>query len=142
MLKRIISSVIAVLMLVCGVITFAACDEQNRIPEDANFEPGKVIITLTKEETFKFKEYTEKDFIDVGCTSVNDLTKWIVDYVYNVVNGIEVENNKYVDVENFRRILCLELSDKTKVGVLRAIKILKRRKDISYAEPNYLMEII
>jgi len=39
-----------------------------------NFTNDTVIIVLNEEETHKFKTYTPKDFSEIDCVSVTDLT--------------------------------------------------------------------
>lgn len=111
-----------------------------------NFADDKVIIVLSMKETHKFLTYTPQDFREIGCVAVYDLTSHTVDYVKEQIEnkkaGIENnENAMLVNVGNFRRILSLELKDKSKINVIIAIKKLERRPEILSAEPNHIMTI-
>lgn len=98
---------------------------------DDDFSNEKIIIVLTKEETNKFREYSIADFAEIDCVSIIDLTGSIYDAVkYNNTK------NTLIDIDNFNRILCLELEDKTKENVLESIKKLEHRNDILSAEPD------
>ena len=46
-----------------------------------SFAGDSILITLTEKESRKFKRYTEKDFSEIECESVEDLTEYTVDYV-------------------------------------------------------------
>ncbi len=46
-----------------------------------------------------------------------------------------------VDTDQFKRMLRLELSDKSEKGVLNAVEQLRKRSDILTAEPNYIYYI-
>lgn len=107
-----------------------------------NFTGDKVIIALNQKETHKFKTYTSEDFPEIDCISVKDLTGNIVDYVKEEIgkknDGLKSEKTKRVNVDSFRRILSLELGEKSKDNVIKAIKKLEKREEIIFAEPNYI----
>lgn len=44
-----------------------------------------------------------------------------------------------VNVDSFRRILCLELDNPGKGNVLRAVKALEKRSDVYYVGPDYIL---
>jgi subtilisin family serine protease len=46
-----------------------------------------------------------------------------------------------VDVEKFRRILCLTLTERSKENVLMAIKLLEKREEVISAEPDYAASV-
>ena len=105
-----------------------------------NFSDDTVIIVLNESETHKFKIYTPNDFPEIDCVSVNDLTQFSVGYVKEEIGnrkaGIKKEKTNKVNTDNFRRILSLELAEKSKENVIEAIKKLEKRSDILSAEPN------
>ena len=65
--------VVAVLFLTCGLYSinykFIVPVRAGRTNEllDAEFNADSVVVTLTREETLKFKEYTKDDFKEVDC---------------------------------------------------------------------------
>lgn len=79
-----------------------------------DFCDDKIIVVLTKEETRKNLEYTIEDFNEIDCANVTDLTA-------NIFESILNNRDCLVDVDNFNRILCLELKNKTKENVLESI---------------------
>ena len=129
-----------------GDITINAEDEQlcnnanteNQYDISDNFSDDKVIVVLNKDESFLFKNYKPDDFSEVGCVSVKDLTGFTVNYVKEKMLYPDNTNKMLVDSDNFRRILSLELKEKSKENVLSAIKVLSNRKEISSAEPNII----
>lgn len=102
-----------------------------------DFSDDKVIIVLDKEETLLFKNYTPEDFKEVDCVAVNDLTCYTVDYVRErIFGGNSKIEECLVDVNNFRRILSLELKEKSKTNVLSTVDILMRKEGVFSAQPN------
>lgn len=109
---------------------------------DDDFTDDRVIIVLNREITRQFRKYTPEDFPEIDCAQVYDLTAPIVDWVETQLTKepFPSEEPMLVDITEFRRILSLELRERSKVNVLRAIKILEERKDVLSAEPNYTFE--
>ena len=114
--------------------------EELDISEE-NVSLDSVIITLTKEETIKFLNYTSDDFSEIGCLSIEDLTMHTVDDVENSYNENSAVTNKMIDYENFRRILKLEISDKSINGVINAIRILMNKDNVLSVVPNYKIHL-
>jgi len=110
-----------------------------------NFTNDTVIIVLNEEETHKFKTYTPEDFPEIDCVTVNDLTSYTVNYVQQEIQsrklGKKPEKIKKINVDNFRRILSIELREKSKENVIESIKKLEIREEIVSAEPNILHTI-
>jgi len=77
--------------------------------EAQKFETDSVIVTLTKEATLRFLTYTPDSFPEIGCVLVEDLTQFTVEWVKSQFLGEPTEDVMMVDVENFLRILRLEL---------------------------------
>ncbi|MCL2621860.1 MAG: leucine-rich repeat protein [Firmicutes bacterium] len=102
------------------------------------FADDRVSVVLTKEATRKFLTYTAKDFSDVGCVRVTELTQNTVEWVKQKLNGKNPNIEMQVDIEKYRRILQLELDMKNKENVLRAVKLLEQRSDILAADPDYV----
>ena len=124
----------------------------NKATLEDDFTNDRVIVVLNRETTRRFKNYTPKDFPEIDCVQVNDLTaptvEWAEEQITRSVKNNEViqtgdnavlANDKamLVDAVEFRRILSLELREQSKENVLNAIKQLEKRNDIISAEPNY-----
>jgi len=130
-----------------GINTIFAKEEvETTIVEELNeevldFYEDSVIVVLTEKATRKFYNYTADDFLEIKCISVEDLTKDTVDYVINRVKGISDSRTMLVDINQFRRILKLELKEKTEENVFKSIELLKKREDIYLAQPNYIFSI-
>ena len=84
-----------------------------------NFEPGKVIIVLTPEESAKMLNYTPDDFSYVGCLEIRELTS----------------------ANSAKRMLVLYIEDNSAMGVQHAADILKGRKGIESATPDVIVSI-
>ena len=106
-----------------------------------DFTQDRVIITLTKQETRKFKTYTPEDFPEIDCETIEELTEGLTETVEQYFKTGELQEGVSVEPEAFRRIFRLILREKTKENVLSAIRKLERRKDIWAAEPNYISYI-
>lgn len=106
-----------------------------------DFTDDKVIIVLNREITRRFKEYSAEDFSEIDCVAVYDLTSATVQWTEREIAKRNSASEKMlVDIDSFRRILSLELREKSKENVLSAIRLLEARSDIISAEPNYTFE--
>jgi len=129
------------------VIEFKAEETIEKIERETiqarerGFEIDSVIVTMTRETTQKFINYTAENFADIRCIAVEDLTQETVDYVKNTFSGRLNARSMMVDTDQFKRMLRLELSDKSEKGVLNAVEQLRKRSDILTAEPNYIYYI-
>lgn len=99
-----------------------------------------MIVTLTKRETRKFLDYSADDFQEIDAVSVEDLTASTVDWVEKQVRGIPTEEEMLVNVENFRRVLCITLANSGRSEVLEAVSRLEQKNGIESASPNYIYE--
>jgi len=97
-----------------------------------------VDVKLTKEETRKFLDYTPKDFADVGASAVSVWNTDLDEYIIKKANGIPVDNDRNIDVEEYQRLLQITLDKKSKKNVIKAIKTLSARDGIESASPVYL----
>lgn len=104
-----------------------------------DYNGGQVIITLNKESTDKFLTYTPSDFPEIDCVAVNDLMKSTMEYVRR--QGDKKDGHKLINYKNYRRILSLELRDKSKANTLNAINSLNKRQDVISAEPNIIKKL-
>jgi len=114
-----------------------------------NFVDDTVVIVLSKEASLDFKTYTPDDFPEIGCYRVDDSTKGIMELVRKQIEAeltgdwselqSHVDMGFLVDVEKFRRILDLRLSEKSHKNVVRSIELLGKRKDVTYAGPDWII---
>ena len=125
------------------------------------FAEDTLLVTLNRAASRQFLTYTPLDFPETDCIKTKDLTECTVDYVatrYDKKNARfyeealreaqEVEliqpvnsDKMLVDLDAFRRILCLTIADGSKEKVLSSIKLLEQRSDIFAAGPNYISQL-
>ena len=119
---------------------------------DEDFADDSVIVVFKKSTSDYSKIFTTKDFTEVKCKSINDITKYkrmlIADKKAEKIamlektrglsaDKIEISDKEIIeeyniDVENFQNMICLKLEEKGKEKVLEAIKILEKREDNRY----------
>ena len=109
----------------------------SETPEENDFAGNLVTVTLTKEATIQFLNYAPADFIEVNAIAVKDLSAPVIEWVEKQVLGIPTEENMRINVEDFRRILSIELYIYCRYNVLDAVYILGKRNDICSAGPSY-----
>jgi thermitase len=113
---------------------------------DDNFTEDALLITLTQDAIFNFRQYSTLDFPEINLVSVTEITdelySRVEQQIRNDANGISNKTNSdsKIDVDSFRRIFKLELLEPGKENVLKAIELLEKRDDIRSAEPNYIGE--
>ncbi|MBD5131360.1 MAG: S8 family serine peptidase [Clostridiales bacterium] len=107
----------------------------ERLFEDDN----AVLAKLTKEATREFIDYMPEDFADVGAVSVKINSAEYDEYVQRKIQGLPVEKELNIDVEEYQRWLKITLNKKSKRNVIRAVEILSARSDVQFAEP-YLVD--
>lgn len=128
-------------MLTClGGLFLQRTPTAAEVTSDTNFVDDQVIVTLTKRETRKFLDYSADDFQEIDAVSVEDLTASTVDWVEKQVRGIPTEEEMLVNVENFRRVLCITLATSGRSEVLEAVSRLEQKNGIESASPNYIYE--
>ena len=96
-----------------------------------DFSNSEILVMLDEEASRSCKQYNEKDFMDIGCIAVEDLTSTATKTVLNNLD------NDLVNYEQYNRILCLYLDEKSKDNVLEGIHKLSAREDVLSAIPNY-----
>lgn len=112
-----------------------------------DFTDDCVMVVLTHEASLQFVDYTPADFPELECAEVDDLSSAKGAKVQAVLRGEQLDMdsigarfmNQNIDVEGFRRILCLRLANPGKGNVLRAVMALEQREDVYFAEPNYIL---
>jgi hypothetical protein len=102
---------------------------------DDEFEGDSILVTIRNDISISNTQYDVKNFVDIGCIKVEDLT-------YEISNFFINECTEYIksslNFEMFHRILKLSLSENDKENVLLSIKELEKRSDILSANPNYI----
>ena len=104
---------------------------------EEEFTDNEVVITITNEESLKFKEYTNSDFSAFNCTEVLELTEGFKEKIESQMNET-YNGNMPINLETFNRMFKLTLGFRSKSYVLNVIKELEKRDDIKSAEPNYI----
>ena len=122
---------------------------QINIEDD--FLDDSIVVVLDKEETFKFIEYSPKNFSGIECIDVRDLMEFTKERVEQQLKAQEsnnwkelescIENNMLIDLNNYRRILKITLKEKSKEAVIKAIDMLMEMPGIKTAEPNYIQKL-
>ncbi len=143
-MKRFIGMFLAIVMLfgmAFGIpvtateeVSALAADEEETLlcqaTEEDDFEPGVVLVVLKKAATVVNKKHAPSAFKGVQVDSITDLS-----YIDNE------EAMDWIDPENYHQILKLELREKSKAAVLKAIRKLEKRKDVLQASPNYIFTV-
>lgn len=128
---------VLLLILLC---TMPACLSKSS-KDDFEDDTVLVVLTKTKEATRQFLDYTPEDFAEVNAISVKDLSASTVEWVRKKVQGIPTDEEMFIDIENYRRMLSIQLAVKSKDNVLKAVEILKQRDDVQSASPNYYLKL-
>lgn len=113
-----------------------------------DFTDDAVMVVLTHEASLQFVNYTPADFPEIECAEIEDLSSAKGAKVQAVLRGEQLEMdsigarfmNQDIDIDGFRRILCLKLDNPGKGNVLRAVMALEQREDVYSAEPNYIYQ--
>ncbi|MBE7088010.1 MAG: hypothetical protein E7370_00595 [Clostridiales bacterium] len=108
--------------------------------ENEDFAEDSIVVVLTKEATRQFLDYTVEDFKEINAIAVYDLTAETVGWVEKQVLGIPTQEKMLINIENFRRILKIQISENNKENVSNAISILEQREDVESASPNYILK--
>lgn len=105
--------------------------EINVVDSGAEIKTDSIIITLTTEESKKFKTYNAEDFRDIGCIAIEDLTQDIS----------KKEDSTEAEFNNYKKILKLNLASSSKEEVYNILEKLNNREDVLIATPNYVHTI-
>ncbi len=131
------------------VITESQYNSYEFTIED-DFADDSVLVVFTQEASMQFKEYTPADFSEIGCKSVKGLAtakfnrgkQALYTVTDAVINGHRPIVDETLDLSNYNNIVSLKLEHPGKQNVLDAIKELKKRDDILFAEPNYTIHLL
>ena len=157
--KKIGMRLLAGAALLC-VMALAGCAYGDTDGDSARILPGAngeyedfaddmVIVVLTNEVSLSNidKIYTTEDFPEFAFSSVEESTELLLPLVKAQIEAEKTgvwppwldERRKYgaiVNLDVFKRILCLRLTNKSIENVLRACELLGKRDDIEYAHPD------
>ncbi len=149
-MKKTILSIIAII-ITCFFIgsgyyfdVYASPQDKKVITDisvEDDFKNDTIFVVLSNTESLKFKEYTPKDFTDIECESVIDITADLVDKLKKQDKNIKEKGKLLIDEDNFNRILEIKLKKPSKKYVVEAIKKLEKRREVLSAEPNYVVNI-
>ena len=152
-------SSMSMLVSAVNVYSFTAANSELGIVEpkilstataEENFADNHVLVVLNNKASLNFKSYSTADFKEIKCADVRDLStgkkKQVEEKVSSFNNSaktMSAENKAaaITEINEYNQILCLELADKGKENVLKAIKALEARDDVVYAGPDYMMEL-
>ena len=108
-----------------------------QLQEGEELSPSPYIyITLTKEATREFKDYTANDFIEIGECSIDSDDKDKAEFVKAKMQGIPTTKNYSIDPETYQRKIWLEINQSGIENVVRACIILEKRNDVESARPS------
>ena len=103
----------------------------SKVNIEDSFVEDTIIVVLDKEETFKFKEYTPKDFPIIDCVKVVNLMEHTENRVKAQLKAQKtndwkelkscIDNNMLIDLETYRGILKITLRERGKDAVIKAI---------------------
>lgn len=120
--------------LILIVFTFFVFDNLLTVDanEELNYSDERILITLDKETSKKNNKYTIDNFPEVTLSKIVDLTADVKSAINN--------NSDSLSINNFNQTLCLELKNKGKNNVIKAIEKLKNRKEVIAISPDYIIE--
>ena len=160
-MKEKIMAAIAVSLLLPGILLFtvqcrfdvydasgtSAPLARANISHRGDFADDRVIVILNQETSMNFRSYNATDFPEIQTVRVNDVTRHAAEVVAMYREARESGNwsklnqradrGMLVDVNNFRRILEIRLAKNCRENVLEAIRLLNKRDDVLYAEPDF-----
>lgn len=122
----------------------------NTATLENQFADNRVIIVLNNKASLNFKDYSTKDFQEIECVAVQDLStgkrKQVQEKVMSYKNSVstmsaEGKATAVEEINKYNQIICLELAASGKENVLKAIKVLQARDDVLYAGPDYTMTL-
>lgn len=99
------------LILIFTFLTLSVCS----CFESKDYEPGEVIIVLTREESAKMIEYTPDDFSFVGCVEIRELF------------------SDDAEKADHNRMFVLYIEDNSAEGIQHAVTVLESRDGIESA---------
>ena len=128
---------------------------------EEEFEDDSVIVMFKQDASRVDKSFTAGDFKQIGCKTIKDLVQlseeekeyaeiiWGTSHALKNKTEQQIERSKIqaqdqleekmlINLDEFRRVVCIELENKGKENVLETIKVLEKYDDVLYAGPNYI----
>ena len=102
---------------------------------EEGFSESRVLVVIDRDESLKFNDYSIRDFSEVDCIKITDLT---ADMKSKTESAVKEGNSGDI---SFNRILCLELREHGKDKVLDAIEKLRDNEHVVSAAPDYTMKV-
>ena len=103
---------------------------------DDNFVPGHVEVVLAKSQSKINKIWAKSSFSAAKIEAINDLTKFTGNAASTALQ--DAPSLPLLNTGEFRQILDITLTDKTKQGVLDAIAALQNNPNLEYVGPDYI----
>lgn len=116
---------------------------------DDQFADDRVMVVLSHESSFLFKNYSASTFSDVGCCSVLDLSFNAEERVkakYDAISAAVASKSfdgltfDTSDMDVYNKVLCIKLNKTGKQHVIDVISELNKRDDVIYAGPDYILQ--
>ncbi|MBP5550684.1 MAG: S8 family serine peptidase [Bacilli bacterium] len=109
-------------------------NEVETIVDENEYSEERVLVLLKHEYSIIDKEYSTEDFSEIDITTIEVLSRGIEHVIKT-----QDKDNMLINPENYKTVLCLTLSNPSKINVLRAINILNEREDIESAEVDAII---
>jgi len=149
-MKRSICILLSIIISISAVIynigaLAAEMIETVEISLNDNFADNRIIVVLNNQVSLSFKEYSTHDFDEITLKSIKNLSESAGQKVEAAMTNVADHITKNVDLipydgiplDNYKQILCLELSAPGKANVISAVKELQKRDDVLLAVPDY-----
>ena len=115
------------------------------VSEDAIFADNQVIVVLDHDTSIKRNIDEMSYFANVDCVNATELTQLYTEKVdillESIVSQGTVETDSSIDVSDYHKIFCLELSDPSHKNVIEAINSINKIDGVLCALPNYQITI-
>ena len=116
----------------------------SEVTLNEQFADDIIIFVLTRRASRNFEEFQTSDFPEFRFSDVKCLTPGMQMIQAQLLarssereNSYYYDENRMIDLNEFRRILVLVLAEPSKENVLEAIALLEVREDVMSAEPNF-----
>jgi hypothetical protein len=114
---------------------------------DDNFEDDKIIVTIKEEYSEVNKVFNLEDFIIENLIISDNIDKEITDSECVILESLEDltyvdDPSKIVDNSKFSQIFSLNIKNKSKENVLKAINYLSKLDFVQSVEPSYIYETV
>jgi hypothetical protein len=172
MFRKLLSISLAMVLLVSmtGMVDIATLSPYSYVTDEQifctatledDFQDNSVVVILTKSASRDNRDWTTRDFRDVGAVEIEDIVRlcnqenvsaqevWQAErssrilrnnmayQTYETVRE-QAEEDTIVNFDEFRRIFVIKLDKNCKSNVLRVISQLQKRDYIRYVGPNYI----